>query len=102
MLEVHALVSLVGDMGAAVAYVAPPAAKSLPEVVDGLRLWIMGILAAVATLFLVIGGLRITAAGGDPALVEQGKGNLKSALMGYAAAVLAPVILDVLKGILGG
>jgi hypothetical protein len=78
------------------------AAKTLPQVVDGIRLWIMGILVAVATLFLVIAGLRYTAAGGDPAQVEQAKANFRSALIGYALAVLAPVILQVLRGIVGG
>jgi hypothetical protein len=76
--------------------------KSLPAVIESLKLWIMGLIAAVATLFLVIGGLRYITAGGDPAQVEQAKGNLKSALLGYALAVLAPVILQVLRGILGG
>jgi hypothetical protein len=76
--------------------------KSLPAVIDGLKVWIMGIIATVATLFLVIGGLRYITAGGDPAQVEQAKGNLKSALLGYALAVLAPVILQILQGILGG
>jgi hypothetical protein len=73
----------------------------LQEVVDNLRLWIMGIIAAVATLFLVVGGLRYITAGGDPSQIEQAKGNLKSALLGYALAVLAPILLTVLQGILG-
>ncbi|HZN77696.1 MAG TPA: pilin, partial [Micromonosporaceae bacterium] len=72
------------------------------EVISGITGWIMGILALVATMFLVIGGLRYMAAGGDPAQVEQAKGNFKSALIGYALAVLAPVVLTVLQGILGG
>jgi hypothetical protein len=75
---------------------------TIRQVIDGLRLWIMGILAAVATLFLVIGGLRLMSAGGDPAQAEQGKGNIKAALTGYALAVLAPVLLRVLQGILAG
>jgi hypothetical protein len=78
------------------------AAKPIKEVIDGIRLWIMGLLVAVATLFLVVAGLRYTAAGGDPAQVEQAKANFRSALVGYALAVLAPVILQVLQGILGG
>jgi Type IV secretion system pilin len=57
---------------------------------------------AVATLFLVIGGLRYMTAAGDPAGVEQAKGSFKAALTGYALAVLAPVVLQVLQGILGG
>jgi hypothetical protein len=79
----------------------PTGPKTLPDVIAGITGWVMGILALVATLFLVIGGLRYIAAGGDPAQVEQAKGNLKSALVGYALAVLAPVILQVLQGILG-
>jgi hypothetical protein len=78
------------------------AVKTLPEVIEGLRTWVMGILAAVATLFLVIGGLRYMAAAGDPSQVEQAKGSFRAALTGYALAVLAPVVLQVLQGILGG
>ena len=78
------------------------AVKTLPQVIDALKSWVMGILAALATLFLVIGGLRYMTAAGDPAAVEQAKGSLKAALTGYALAVLAPVILGVLQSILGG
>ncbi len=76
--------------------------NSIAQVISNVTGWIMGIIALVATMFLVIGGLRYMAAGGDPAQVEQAKGNFKSALVGYALAVLAPVILQVLQGILGG
>ena len=86
----------------AVRAVAVLAVKTLPDVIEGLRTWIMGILAAVATLFLVVGGLRYMTAAGDPAQVEQAKGSFKAALTGYALAVLAPVILQVLQGIVGG
>ncbi|MFE9657922.1 pilin [Micromonospora sp. NPDC006431] len=75
---------------------------SIAQVIAGITGWVMGIIAVVATMFLVIGGLRYMAAGGDPAQVEQAKGNVKSALIGYALAVLAPVVLQVLQGILGG
>ena len=40
-------------------------------------------------------------AGGDPSEVERAKGALKSAGIGYALALLAPVILTILKQILG-
>jgi hypothetical protein len=78
------------------------APKSIPQVINGITGWIMGIIALVATLFLTVGALRYMSAGGDPAQVEQAKGNFKSALIGYALAVLSPVILRVLQGILGG
>jgi len=98
----YAIVSAAGDLIAAAPAPDVLAAKTIPEVIDGLKLWVMGILAAVATLFLVVGGLRYMTAGGDPAQAEQAKGNFKAALAGYALAVLAPVILQVLQGILGG
>jgi len=78
------------------------AAKTLPEVISGLQAWIMGILAAVATLFLVLAGVYYATAGGDPAQVDKAKGAFKNALVGYGLAVLAPVLLEVVKGIVGG
>ncbi|MEV4545262.1 pilin [Micromonospora echinaurantiaca] len=89
--------SVLSDLAA-----APMAANSINQVIANITGWIMGIIALVATMFLVIGGLRYMAAGGDPTQVEQAKGNFKSALIGYALAVLSPVILQVLQGILGG
>lgn len=98
----HTLVSYAGDLiAAAPAPDVLAAPKTIPQVIDGLKLWIMGILAAVATLFLVIGSLRYMTAG-DPAQTEQAKGNFKGALAGYALAVLSPVFLQVLQSILGG
>ncbi|MGH3739604.1 MAG: pilin [Micromonosporaceae bacterium] len=78
------------------------AAKSLPAVIASLQTWIMGILGAVATLFLVLAGAYYTTAGGDPAQVDKAKGALKNALLGYGLAILAPVLLGVVKDIVGG
>ena len=77
------------------------AVNDLPTVISNLTAWIVGILAVVATLFLTIGGLRYLLAGGDPSEVERAKGALKNAALGYALALLAPVLLDVLQNILG-
>lgn len=88
--------------------VGAPAAEAqaqpatLGQVVDNARGWVMGLLAGLATLFLVIGGARYVMAGGDPSQVERAKVTIKSALAGYALALLAPVILSVLRGIVGG
>ncbi|MEV4465106.1 pilin [Micromonospora echinofusca] len=77
------------------------AANSLPVVINNLRLWLIGILAAVATLFLVIAGVLWATAGGDPAQVERAKSALRNALVGYGLAILAPVLLQIVKGIVG-
>ncbi|MEV0429661.1 pilin [Micromonospora sp. NPDC050495] len=97
----HTTLSLLNDLAAA-APEAPAAPKSIAQVIADATSWIMGLTALVATMFLVIGGLRYMAAGGDPAQIDQAKGNFRSALIGYALTVLAPVILQVLQGILGG
>ncbi|MEU5529433.1 pilin [Micromonospora chersina] len=87
-----------GDPGAA----AIVAVNSLPVVIANLRAWLIGILAALATLFLVLAGVYWATAGGDPTQVERAKGALKNALVGYGLAVLAPVLLQVVQGIVGG
>ncbi|MFG1952441.1 pilin [Micromonospora sp. NPDC048830] len=78
------------------------AANSLPDVISNLQTWLMGLLAAVATLFLVLGGVYWATAGGDPAQVERAKGALKNALVGYGLAVLAPILLEIVQSIVGG
>lgn len=66
---------------------------TLAGVVTNLRVWLMGILTAVATLFLTVGALRYLAAGGDPGQVEKAKSALKSAAIGYGLALLAPILI---------
>ena len=77
------------------------AQASLPTVISNATSWIVGILVGLATLFLTLGGALYLMAGGDPGQVERAKTALKSALLGYALAVLAPVLLSILRGILG-
>ena len=79
----------------------PMAVNSLPTIVANLRTWLMGILAGVATLFLTIGGVRYVMAGGDPSEVERAKAAFRSAAIGYALAVIAPVVLSILQSIIG-
>ena len=84
------------------AFAAGGGAPTLSGVIDNLRNWIVGILAGVATLFLTIGGLRYLTAGGDPGQVEKAKIALKSAAIGYALAILAPLLVSILASIVGG
>ncbi|WP_346433955.1 pilin [Nonomuraea composti] len=74
---------------------------SLNAVIDNLRNVIVGLLVALATLFLTVGGVRYILAGGDPGEVEAAKKTLRYAALGYGIAVLAPLLVSVLKGIVG-
>ena len=87
----------------AVPFLAPPlAADSLPQVISNTTVWIVGILAGLATLFLTLAGVRYLMANGDPAEVEKAKTALRSAAIGYALAILAPVIVALLGSLVGG
>ncbi|MEU5057483.1 pilin [Streptomyces sp. NPDC021470] len=81
----------------------PPswAVADIPTVINNLRNWIVGLLAGLATLFLTFGGLRYLMAGGDPGEVESAKRALKAAAIGYGLAIMAPVLVTVLQGIVG-
>lgn len=79
---------------------APPA--SIDQVLTNLRGWLVGILAGLATLFLTIGGVRYVMAGGDPGEIEKAKSAFRGAGIGYGLAVLAPLVVSVLQGIVGG
>jgi hypothetical protein len=90
----------------AAAYAAPVtvqllAVASIDQTITNITNWIVGILAGLATMFLTIGGLRYLMASGEPGEVEKAKGALKSAGIGYMLALLAPIIVGVLKGLVG-
>jgi len=78
------------------------AAGDINSVLSNLRVWLAGLLAALATLFLTIGGIRYLLAGGDPAALEGAKGSIKAAIIGYALALLAPVLATVVQHVVGG
>jgi hypothetical protein len=89
------------DAGAAGAVQVMALAGSVTAVLDNIRTWIMGILAGLATVFLSIGGVRYLMASGDPGEVEKAKTAFKSAGFGYGLAALAPLVVQILKGIVG-
>ncbi|SCL20500.1 hypothetical protein GA0074692_0884 [Micromonospora pallida] len=82
--------------------VAYLAANTLPVVIANLQTQIMLLLAGIATLFLVLAGVYWATAGGDPGQVDKAKSALRNALVGYGLAVLAPVLLQFVQGIVGG
>ena len=77
-------------------------AASLNEVCDRVRNWLIAILAVLATTFLTVGGARYLLSGGDASEVERAKSAVRSAMIGYCLAILAPVFVAVLKSLVGG
>ncbi|WP_245997397.1 pilin [Streptomyces armeniacus] len=76
-------------------------AKDVDTVLNNIRKWIMGILAGLATVMLTVGGVRYLLAAGDPGEVEKAKTAFRSAGFGYGLAALAPLVVGILKGIVG-
>lgn len=79
--------------------IAPP--PELTAVIDNMSGWLRGFLAALATLYLTVGGVRYLTANGDPTSVEKGKAGFKYAGLGYAVAALAPILVTALKTVVG-
>lgn len=85
-----------------VALASPAEAVSdINTVIDSIRLWLAGLLVGLATLFLTVGGVRYLAANGNPRAAEEGKAAIRSALIGYAIAALSPLLVDILRRVLG-
>ncbi|MFE0104456.1 pilin [Streptomyces sp. NPDC059009] len=101
-----AAVAVLVAFGPATPVVAEPKeilalAGSINEVLNNIRNWLMGVLAALATVFLTLGGLRYLMAGGDPGEISKAKDAFKNAGYGYGLAALAPLVVEILKGIVG-
>jgi len=77
------------------------AASDLSQVIDSVRNWVAGLLAGLATLFLMGGGLRYLVAAGNRREMERGKEAMKSAVVGYVLAVMAPLLIDILRRMVG-
>jgi hypothetical protein len=78
------------------------AATDVQGVIDNLKLWLMGFLASLATVFLIVGGARYVMAGGDPIKVEKAKSAIASAGLGFAFALFAPAAITIIQKIVGG
>ncbi|GAA4469762.1 pilin [Phytohabitans houttuyneae] len=73
-----------------------PTVTSLDQVIDNVRLWLLGILAAYATFCLVVAFFRYTSGEADE--VAKAKIGFRSAAIGYAGAILAPLLVTIIGG----
>lgn len=80
---------------------APSDTDRLIGIIDRATGWLVGVVAAVATLYLTVGGVRYLLAGGDTQQVEGAKRALRGAVLGYVLAGLAPLVVGITKSILG-
>jgi hypothetical protein len=91
---------LAGGGASAAPPAPPPATYDLATVINHLRWWVCGIAGTYATFLLTLGGARLMMANGDPSEIDRAKSSFKSAVVGYAVALLAPVFMTILSNIL--
>jgi Type IV secretion system pilin len=72
------------------------------SILDSLRNALVAVLVTLSVVALTYAGVRYVIAGGDGTGVEKAKGAAKSAVMGLTLALLAPVIVAIVKRIIGG
>jgi hypothetical protein len=75
-----------------------PGVESIPEVVDRMRLWLVGILFSVAVFFFTLGGFRYMTSNGDPGELEKAKNSFRNAGIGLGLAILAPLLVTIVVG----
>lgn len=77
------------------------AAPSLDGVLTNIRNFLMGILGSVTIVCLIVAGIRYVLASGDPGEIDAAKRAFKNGLFGFALAMLAPLLVEILKSIVG-
>lgn len=72
----------------------------LPKAVTGIVNGIIGILASVAVIFIVVGGIQYMTSAGDAGKVKTAKNTILYALIGLVVCVLAFAIVNWLIAVL--
>jgi hypothetical protein len=79
---------------------ADPGMQDIVRILDGIRNLMLGILIGLAVAALTYAGVRYVISGGDPMSIEKAKSAVKSAVVGFAIALLAPILIGLVKHIL--
>jgi hypothetical protein len=69
-------------------------------ILEAVRNALVAVLTALAIAALTYAGIRYVIAGGDPGGVEKAKIAAKSAVVGLGLALLAPILVAIVKGII--
>jgi Type IV secretion system pilin len=80
---------------------APAGLGQVVEILEAVRNALVAVLTALAIAALTYAGIRYLIAGGDPGGIEKAKTAAKSAVVGLGLALLAPVLVAIVKGLIG-
>ncbi|MEA2508064.1 MAG: hypothetical protein QOG21_146 [Actinomycetota bacterium] len=82
-------------------FATPAGLGEVIHILDALRNALVVVLTALAIAALTYAGIRYVIAGGDPAGIEKAKTAAKSAIIGLGLALLAPILVTIVKGLVG-
>lgn len=88
--------------GSTFEFANPINATSLTELLGTILSNLQGVIAVIAVVFIVIGGVMYMISAGDEGMIKKAKGTIGGALIGLAIALAAPTFLKELQTILGG
>jgi hypothetical protein len=74
---------------------------SIVRILEGLRNALMAVLITMSMVALTYAGVRYVMSVGDPIGVERAKGAVKAAIVGLALALLAPIVVAIVRQIIG-
>ena len=74
---------------------------SIVDILNRVRDMLMLIIGSLSLFMMTVGGIRYVTAGGDKDGVHGAKQTVKHALLGLGVAILAPVLIQIIKTILG-
>lgn len=80
---------------------APGGLGEVVGLLETVRNALIAVLTALAIAALTYAGIRYLIAGGDPGGIEKAKTAAKSAVVGLGLALLAPLLVAIVKSIIG-
>jgi len=78
-----------------------PSATSFPQMIDNISRWLLGLLLAVAVIFLIIAGYYFVTARGDPDKVKTARDFVLYAFIGVVVGLAAYALITFAGTILG-
>ena len=80
----------------------PIAFTTVSELLNSILSHLMGIIAIIAVIFIIIGGVMYMMSGGNETMITRAKKTWTGAIIGFAIALASPTFLKEIQKILGG
>ena len=74
---------------------------SVTDILNRVRDMLMLVIGSLSLVMLTVGGIRYVMAGGDKEGIHSAKQTVTHALFGLGVAIAAPVLIQIIKSILG-